>query len=130
MKYDLDKQEISTILAALRVYQGEGLADNPDKRSDSIHDIATCGGDVVSMNNEAINALCEKLNMLPEGTPVGPTLLSLEVRVLSDDKVPPDEGIVQDEILPLLERRITEEINYWAADRDFDVYAQVRPSTS
>lgn len=58
----VDDQEHATILAALRYYRmnGQGNALN---RSDMIHDIATNGGDVISLSAEAIDALCERINV-------------------------------------------------------------------
>ncbi len=53
--------DLNTILAALRFYQERGMGD-PHFRSDAIHDIATNGGDDVSMDSEAIDDLCERLN--------------------------------------------------------------------
>ena len=60
----LDLQEISTILAALRFWQEEGLADDPEKRSDALHDIATANDACVSMDSAGIDDLCEKVNTL------------------------------------------------------------------
>ena len=53
--------ERATVLAALRFYQAAGMGD-PDNRSDDIHDIATDGGNVISLNADAIDALCDRLN--------------------------------------------------------------------
>lgn len=54
--------EHATILAALRYYQEQGMGD-PFNRSDSIHDIATNGGEVFSsLDAEGIDRLCEQLN--------------------------------------------------------------------
>lgn len=58
----LDLQETSTILAALRYWQEQGLADDPELRSDALHDIATARDECISMDSEGIDALCEKLN--------------------------------------------------------------------
>lgn len=57
----MDRQDLATILAALRFYQQSGMGD-PDNRSDEIHDIATSGGDDTSMDDEGIDDLCERLN--------------------------------------------------------------------
>lgn len=51
----------NTILAALRYYQSQGLGD-PDKRPDDIHEIATNGGDDISLNDAGIDSLCEAIN--------------------------------------------------------------------
>ena len=57
-----DKQQaLATILAALRTYQEAGYGE-PDNRPDAIHDIATCGGDQISMDDAGIDELCEMLN--------------------------------------------------------------------
>ena len=57
----IDDDEMATILAALRYYQRHGQGD-PFKRSDAIHDIATNGGKLTSLDDAAIDALCERLN--------------------------------------------------------------------
>lgn len=54
-------QEHATILAALRYYQENGQGE-PHNRSDAIHDIATNGGAVVSMDADGIDDLCQKIN--------------------------------------------------------------------
>lgn len=55
-------QEHATILAALRYWQEQGLADDPALRSDALHDIA-CPEDVLcSLNGEGVDELCEHLN--------------------------------------------------------------------
>lgn len=54
-------EEVATVLAALRFYRQKGLGD-PDNRSDDIHDIATDGGDLTSLDADGIDDLCERLN--------------------------------------------------------------------
>lgn len=54
-------QDRNTILAALRFYQERGMGE-PANRSDAIHDIATNGGEDVSMDDAGIDALCERVN--------------------------------------------------------------------
>ncbi|WP_372997458.1 hypothetical protein [Marinobacter sp.] len=54
-------QALHTILAALRTYQGLGYGD-PDNRPNDIHEIATNGGDQISMDAVGIAELCEMLN--------------------------------------------------------------------
>jgi len=53
-------QTRATITAALRTYQAAGYGD-PANRPDEIHDIATAGGDVISLDDDGINELCEML---------------------------------------------------------------------
>ncbi len=63
--YRMTDQEHATVLAALRFYQHQGLADDPGLRPDGIHDIATGGGNtgfVASLNGRGIDMLCEQLN--------------------------------------------------------------------
>lgn len=60
--YSIAADELATILAALRFYQGEGLGE-PAKRSHAINDIACNQGDVISLDADAIDALCERLNL-------------------------------------------------------------------
>lgn len=60
----IESDELATILAALRFYQEKGMG-NPDNRSDEIHDIATNGDEVTSLDDDGIDALCEKLNCAP-----------------------------------------------------------------
>ncbi|WP_145928500.1 hypothetical protein OH491_24710 [Termitidicoccus mucosus] len=65
----LTAQEHATVLAALRYYQRQGLADDSDLRPAEIHDIAT-GGDracfAASLDAAGIDALCERLNTTEE----------------------------------------------------------------
>lgn len=68
--YRMTDQEHATVLAALRFYQHEGLADDPDLRPDGIHDIATGGGNTgfaASLDGRGIDTLCERLNTEDEG---------------------------------------------------------------
>lgn len=57
----LTTEEHATILAALRFYQEHGQGD-PNNRTDAIHAIATNEGNVISLDENAIDDLCEKLN--------------------------------------------------------------------
>lgn len=57
----LEPEEVATVLAALRFYQSKGLGD-PVNRPLAIHEIATNGDQVVSLDDEAIDQLCEKIN--------------------------------------------------------------------
>ena len=67
MSVQLDNDEISTILAALRFYQQNGLGD-PANRPLDIHDIATNGEQETSLDDDGIDRLCEKLNVSEELT--------------------------------------------------------------
>lgn len=58
----LDKQELNTILAALRYYQRQGMGE-PANRPDWLHEIATDNDHDISLNAEAIDKLCEKINV-------------------------------------------------------------------
>lgn len=60
----LTGQEHATVLAALRFYQEKGQGD-PANRSAALHEIATNADEVVSLDAEAIDALCEKINTAP-----------------------------------------------------------------
>lgn len=57
----LTREELATVLAALRHYQNCGYGD-PMEREDAIHEIATDGGDLTSLDDVGINELCERLN--------------------------------------------------------------------
>lgn len=57
----IDAAERATILAALRYCQQQGQGD-PSNRSDEIHDIATDGDNQISLDDEGIDVLCEKVN--------------------------------------------------------------------
>jgi hypothetical protein len=57
----LDDQALATVLAALRFYQRHDMG-NPAMRSDELHDIATNGGTVISLDDVGIDELCERLN--------------------------------------------------------------------
>lgn len=59
---DLQPDEIATILAALRFYVSKGQAE-PCNRSDAIHQIATAADELVSLDADAIDRLCERLNL-------------------------------------------------------------------
>lgn len=60
----LDHAELSTVLAALRFYQSRGLGE-PANRPGDIHEIATDGGTVMaSLDDEGIDSLCERLNVV------------------------------------------------------------------
>lgn len=61
MKIVVDDDEHATILAALRYYVANGQGD-PDNRSNEIHDLATNGGDVTSLDADSIDSLCERIN--------------------------------------------------------------------
>lgn len=63
----LDAQELATVLAALRYYQQAGMGE-PGNRSIDIHDIATDGDTVVSLDDQGIDELCERLNLGEVGT--------------------------------------------------------------
>jgi hypothetical protein len=58
----LDSRELGTVLAALRYWQEQGLADDPQYRSDELNDIATCHDAQVSMCGDEIDDLCERIN--------------------------------------------------------------------
>jgi hypothetical protein len=57
----LTSAELATVLAALRFYQANGQAE-PANRSDDIHEIATNGDEEISLDDAAIDDLCERLN--------------------------------------------------------------------
>lgn len=59
--YNLTSQDRNTILAALRYYQANGQGD-PANRSSDIQDIATNGDKDISMDDEGIDDLCERIN--------------------------------------------------------------------
>lgn len=62
MLIEVDHEELSTILGALRYYQEQGLADTPAYRPDGIHDIVTDGDTLLSLNGDDIDDLCERIN--------------------------------------------------------------------
>lgn len=57
----LERDELATILAALRFYQAGGQGD-PANRSDDIHNIATDLDEEISLDDGGIDRLCYKLN--------------------------------------------------------------------
>ena len=66
--YPMTDREHATVLAALRYYQQQGLADDRGRRPVAIHAIATDGGaagDRASPDGDGIDALCERLNTRP-----------------------------------------------------------------
>lgn len=83
----LNKQELATVLAALRYYQENGQGD-PANRSDLIHNIATDDGNVISLNDEGISELCEKINCAEHSFTVS---IDLEREVTRDgEKIEPN----------------------------------------
>ncbi len=58
---NFERDELATILAALRYWQRQGLADDPELRSDTLHEIATQGGGETSLTGDSIDDLCERL---------------------------------------------------------------------
>ena len=68
----LDHAELSTTLAALRYYQSRGFGE-PANRPGDIHEIATDGGTVMaSLDDEGIDSLCERLNVVDCEVPLSP----------------------------------------------------------
>lgn len=61
MIIEIDDAEHASILAALRFWQQHGMGD-PDNRSDALHEVATNGNRVISLDGEEIDRLCERLN--------------------------------------------------------------------
>lgn len=57
----LNTEELATVLAALRYYQEHGQCD-PDNRSIDIHEIATGGDNLASLDVTGVDELCEHLN--------------------------------------------------------------------
>jgi len=55
---DLDHRELSTVLAALRLWQRDGFQD-PNR---DLHDVASDDGSCVPLNDTEIDKLCERLN--------------------------------------------------------------------
>jgi hypothetical protein len=60
---ELTPEEKATILAALRIYEVAGYG-NPSRRSGWLHEIATDGGRLVSLDSEEINKLYDRLSNL------------------------------------------------------------------
>ena len=58
---ELDAADVATVLAALRHYQADGYGD-PANRPDDIHDIATDDNCVISLDSNAIDELCMRIN--------------------------------------------------------------------
>lgn len=56
------REELGTVLAALRYYQQNGQGD-PYNRSDAIHSIATRCDEVTSLDDAGIDELCERINV-------------------------------------------------------------------
>jgi hypothetical protein len=67
----LTREETATILAALRFYQQKGLGD-PQYRPLDIHEIASDNDDVISLDEDDIDELCEKLNCHDIAIPTKP----------------------------------------------------------
>ena len=61
-RVSLNHQDLCTVLAALRFYQEQGMGE-PGNRSADIHDIAEDGGNQISMDDEGIDDLCDRINI-------------------------------------------------------------------
>jgi hypothetical protein len=61
IKRNLSSPDLNTILAALRYWQKNGMGE-PANRSDELHDIATNGGEDISLDDSGIDDLCARLN--------------------------------------------------------------------
>jgi hypothetical protein len=68
IRISVSDQEFATIIASLRFYQEMGQGE-PDKRSDDIHELATDGDNVVSLDAEGIDDLAERINCEYEELP-------------------------------------------------------------
>ncbi len=62
----LTDAERNTILGALRLYQRQGLADNPAKRGDWLQAIVCPTDDDTSLDGKEIDELCERLNIVED----------------------------------------------------------------
>lgn len=62
MQINISKQDLNTILAALRFYQEEEMCEAAN-RSGPIDDVATDSGQDVSMDSAEIDDLCVRLNL-------------------------------------------------------------------
>ena len=79
MIIQLDPAEHATVLAALRYYQSQGLADDVAKRSFLLHNIATGEGTLVPLDGNQIDQLCEAITFADEAPPpVNSVLARLE----------------------------------------------------
>lgn len=59
----LNAAELATVLAALRWYQATGMIPaDYDSATAAIHDIATNAGEVLPLDADAIDTLCERIN--------------------------------------------------------------------
>lgn len=67
--YPLNAKEHATVLAALRYYQEQGLADDGIHRPRAIHEIATGGNGRFrhGLTADGIDRLCERLNRTGDG---------------------------------------------------------------
>jgi hypothetical protein len=61
IELQVTEEELHTVLAALRFYQESGQGE-PANRSDWIHELATNCHEVVSLDDDGIDELCERLN--------------------------------------------------------------------
>ena len=75
MTYQLppvNDSEFHTIIAALRLYQYSDMGE-PHNRTQVIHDLATDGGNCISLNDEGIDDLVVKLNTESSDSPTQTT---------------------------------------------------------
>jgi hypothetical protein len=64
MLLELSDREHATVLAALRYWQGEILADQFGRFPPEIEDIASNGGTVQALDVGEIDTLCERINTI------------------------------------------------------------------
>ena len=78
---DLNDSQHATVLAALRYYQANGQGDPLNRRLD-IHDIATNGDTVISLDADGIDDLCEQINA--DGHVADPPVSVAQQRLIDD----------------------------------------------
>lgn len=100
--YSLEPDELNTVIAALRFYQKNGQCD-PETRDPAIDDIVTNLGTDVSLDEGAIDDLCERLNsgedLAPPAFAAGEVVhLTLPGGVTGDDQDGAEHTLCADDL--------------------------------
>lgn len=100
----MDATDKATVLAALSVYLRDGQGD-PDRRSDEIQELATAGDEVISMDDEGVKGLIERVRRVqPQQARVEDELADeprayfesvLQIKVLSEESSAEGMGLQQ-----------------------------------
>lgn len=81
----VSRQQAATLLAAIRYYQSQGFGD-PDRRPPDVHEIATDGGQCISLDDDGLDHLAEVIRTSPHAT-----LIRTPAPKMFDKEIDPDD---------------------------------------